>query len=163
MKRKGLVLLTLLFMLTCFSPGFAASGTETPSQQPAETTAEVSKTQSNPEKVKMWGEKDPYGFSMALIAMSVVFSALLILYLAFKGIGAINKKMEQKAAAATEDEAETSQTSLSADTEAEVVAAIVMALEQSTIHDEETGIVTIRHHLTEWNAKNNTMCPLPKA
>lgn len=105
------------------------------------------------------GEKfltfDPYGVGMAVIAMSVVFSALIILYLIFKhtkGIYSVNfkelfsKRKEKAVVTKTED------------MPGEVSAAIAMTINlySSALHDDEDTVLTIKkvsRTYSPWSSK----------
>lgn len=106
------------------------------------------------------GEKfvkmDPYGFGMALIAMSVVFLALMLLYIVFKNtrrIYAINlKKIFKK------NEKFLPEISEELDISGEVNAAIAMALHLyiSEYHDHEEAVLTIKkvaRTYSPWSSK----------
>lgn len=105
-------------------------------------------------------ETDPYGWIMAIMAMSVVFSALIVLFLCFKGIGKLSIKFLQKKA----DSAPQSTKHSVADTSGETYAAIAMALHlyatESDIHDVEDTILTInrtRRSYSPWSSKRQSM------
>ena len=93
---------------------------------------------------------------MALTAMLVVFSGLIVLYISFRllGLGMQSKKADTpkaEAASATPAPA-TAETGK----EGEVYAAIAMALheEMGNVHDTESGILTITPRDSQWNAKH---------
>ncbi len=100
---------------------------------------------------------DPTGFGMAMIAMSVVFSALVLLYLVFKNtkkIYAINlktlfrKPVKETAILAAEEE----------EIPGEVGAAIALALNLyiSQYHDHEEAVLTIKkvaRTYSPWSSK----------
>lgn len=100
---------------------------------------------------------DPYGVIMAVTAMSVVFVALIILYLVFKNVGnsaikSSRKKAEQAAGAA--------RTTITGDESGEVYAAIGAALHlhimQEEAHDVEHTILTINkvaRTYSPWSSK----------
>lgn len=104
-----------------------------------------------------FGKMDPYGVGMAVIAMSVVFLALMLLYVVFKNtkkIYSINlKKLFAKKEVAVEV-AEVSQEEISG----EVNAAIAMALHLyiSELHDHEEAVLTIKkvaRTYSPWSSK----------
>lgn len=104
-----------------------------------------------------FGAMDPFGVGMAVIAMSVVFSALLLLYVVFKNtkkIYSINlKNLFAKKEVAIEV-AEVSQEEISG----EVNAAIAMALHLyiSELHDHEEAVLTIKkvaRTYSPWSSK----------
>ena len=97
-------------------------------------------------------EKDPVGLGMAIIAMSVVFLGLLILYLIFKWFGrsliAVQNHRARKYAAKVAKETGASSTviptsvvDISGEEFAAIAAAIFMY--DSELHDEENTIMTI--------------------
>ena len=99
---------------------------------------------------------DPHGWTLSLIAVTTVFTALLILYFIYSIIG----KAAQKSVSA----APKSDSSL----DAETVAAIAMALEaelgggsDATVHDIEPGIITITPSRSAWNDKTLTFRKTP--
>ncbi len=108
------------------------------------------------------GEKfvkmDPYGVGMAVIAMSVVFAALILLYIVFKNtkrIYGINfKKLFSK-----EPQKETVvENTVEVEISGEVNAAIAMALYLyiSELHDHEEAILTIKkvsRTYSPWSSK----------
>lgn len=108
---------------------------------------------------------DPYGGIMSFTAMSVVFLALILLYLVFKHIGKYNvrKNMERaekthgKQAAKAEEE-----------TSAEIYAAIATAMHMYTqddeSHDIENTILTIARvtkNYSPWSSKIYTLREKP--
>lgn len=106
---------------------------------------------------------DPSGIIMALTAMSVVFSALAILFIFFKLIGRSAISMGRKRAKkAEEKQAKYNKPSISASTSeaesGEICAAIMMALHTylEDEHDIETTILTIqrvKRSYSPWSSK----------
>lgn len=109
---------------------------------------------------------DPYGVGMAVIAMSVVFGALILLYIVFKNtkqLYSINlktlftKKADEKVAAkATKEEIS-----------GEVNAAIALALHLyvGELHDHEDAVLTIKkvaRTYSPWSSKIYGLRNLPK-
>ncbi|MCB8964106.1 MAG: OadG family protein [Bacteroidales bacterium] len=126
----------------------------------SETTTPKSTNDVFTQKVSA-GEKfrnfDPTGVIMAISAMLVVFSALLVLYRIFRTIGKINQravvrkqeKAQQPKIAKNEAETEIS---------GEVFAAISTALymHETESHDRESEIITIQRisrHYSPWSSK----------
>jgi len=100
---------------------------------------------------------DPSGFGMTIIAMSVVFTSLIFLYLVFRFFGKYNikrsKKKKQQSAKAVEQSKEKNE-----EAPGEVFAAIACALHlyQSQIHDEENTVITIEkvaRTYSPWSSK----------
>ena len=108
-------------------------------------------------------EIDPHGWIMAVTAMSVVFTALILLYLIFKQVGKFNVKRankEKKEVKASEPAKAEAKPAVKGDVPAETYAAIVTALhlyiEDNEAHDEESDILTQVHTdrtYSPWNAK----------
>ena len=103
-------------------------------------------------KMETFAEKDPVGVGMAITAMAVVFSCLILLYFAFTAVGKASMNManknEQKAKAAKgEDTKAVVKTGGKVnETPGEVFAAIGMALHdmQNDVHDIEDMVLTIQ-------------------
>ena len=106
---------------------------------------------------------------MALMAMSVVFSALLILSLAFLLVGKLSEKIavRNKIEAHGDDSAATqgATTSVKGDS-GEEIAAICMALyEHLNVHDNEDTILTInkvKRAYSPWSSKIYTLRDIPR-
>ncbi|MBR6284826.1 MAG: OadG family protein [Muribaculaceae bacterium] len=115
------------------------------------------------DNIEAFHERDPHGFIVALMAMSVVFSALLILYIMFKLFGKFFDRRKG------EEETVATPAPVAAPTAApagnEVIAAIGMALFQHlNAHDQESGVITINHEHeshSSWNSKLSTMGHMP--
>ena len=107
-------------------------------------------------RIDQFAEKDANGFAMTIMAMGIVFTALLVLCLCFYAIGEIGKyfsrvkKAESQGIAVTE---------LSRDDHdsGEEIAAITMALHQHfNVHDNESNLLTIRkirRAYSPWSSK----------
>lgn len=115
------------------------------------------------------GEKfyqmDPYGVGMAVIAMSVVFVALILLYIVFKNtrrLYAIDlKKLFKREGKILPEISETE------DISGEVNAAIAMALHlfRSEYHDHEETVLTIKkvaRSYSPWSSKIYMLRRLPR-
>lgn len=125
------------------------------------------------EKVQKLAERDPAGGIMTFTAVLVVFLALLMLVLIFRGIGMFfqTRNTSQKGAQTAPQKASTPRSTGTPSSEAlvaislalqsavetpdEVAAAIALALrsEFETQHDQESYVLTIRHRPTMWNAR----------
>ena len=110
--------------------------------------------------------RDSHGFIVALMAMSVVFSALLILYIMFKLFGKFfDRKRDDDNAAVDTPAVSTATSHAKGNAQGEVMAAIGMALYQHlNAHDQESGIITIDHsheNHSSWNSKLSTMGHMP--
>lgn len=112
---------------------------------------------SNP-KIEKFEVQDPYGFGMAMIAMTVVFLALIILYIAFKQIGRLalilSAKRQVKSGSATDLASAKADVSV----RGAALAAIAMALDeyQGADHDSEETVLTIKQikrNYSPWSSK----------
>lgn len=110
-------------------------------------------------KIALFKERDENGFGMTIMAMCIVFSALLLLCLCFYGIGAINKSISRlnKMKAHGMDVSTTENRNTVAHDSGEEIAAIVMALhEHLNAHDTENTILTInkvKRAYSPWSSK----------
>jgi len=121
-------------------------------------------------------QTDPHGWTLTLISVSVVFAALIVLYFIYSFTGKVFSG-ELKAAARKAKRAVTP----GSDREAEVAAAIALALDMEqdgdtyaaiaaavhlylsdAVHDMEPGIVTIVRKDSAWNNKALHFRKLPK-
>jgi Na+-transporting methylmalonyl-CoA/oxaloacetate decarboxylase gamma subunit len=109
-------------------------------------------------------EIDPFGIGMTIIAMSVVFMALAILYIIYKNIGRFFVRRvtkSQKLASGEELNANEEE-----EMSGEVSAAIAMALHlyQSELHDYENTVLTIQkvsRTYSPWSSKIYTLRKTP--
>ncbi|MBO7601542.1 MAG: lamin tail domain-containing protein [Bacteroidaceae bacterium] len=123
------------------------------------------------QKMVTFAEKDPAGVGMAITAMTVVFSCLILLFFAFSLQAKISlnmaKKNEQKAQAAKGDTPATKGDSKVSETPGEVFAAIGMALHdmQNDVHDIEDMVLTIhtdpKVEESAWSNKAFAMRQIP--
>jgi glutaconyl-CoA/methylmalonyl-CoA decarboxylase subunit delta len=107
---------------------------------------------------------DPFGLGMAIIAMSIVFSVLAIVYLFFKNISKLYFALQNKSA--KKQNIDKVLETESEGIEAEVSAAIAMALHlyQSRQHDKESLKITIQKFsklYSPWNSKLYMINRLP--
>ncbi len=120
-------------------------------------------------KVTKFKENDPVGISMAIIAMSVVFFALILLYCAFKITGKIGESVSRKNAMKARgitDVKEAIEKSIGHES-GEYYAAIGMALHeyQNNVHDIEETLLTIhrtKRNYSPWSSKIYTLRHNPK-
>lgn len=118
-------------------------------------------------KVEKFKVSDKYGIVLTVIAMMIVFCALILLYLCFKGFGKINenaaKRNKVKAHGA---EPECVPISSVEDDSGEAIAAICTALYQHlNAHDNEENVLTInkvRRAYSPWSSKIYTLRETPK-
>ena len=109
-------------------------------------------------KIQMFADKDENGFGMTLMAMCIVFSALLLLCLCFYGIGKIGSLIsrinKRNAHGVAPEEAHVS--TIEHDS-GEEIAAIAMALyEHLNAHDTENTVLTInkvKRAYSPWSSK----------
>ncbi len=118
-------------------------------------------------KIEEFAKRDENGFGMTLMAMCIVFSALLLLCLCFYGIGkigaAISKVRKFRAHGVERD---TVPDELSAHDSGEEIAAIVMALhEHLNTHDAESTVLTInkvKRAYSPWSSKIYSLREVPE-
>lgn len=105
---------------------------------------------------------DPEGVSLTITAVMVVFSALILLYLAFSLVGKLNiwmaKRNKQKTASKGDNKEVVAETADDENMTGEVIAAISMALYQyqEEQHDIESTILTINRvakAYSPWSSK----------
>ena len=117
------------------------------------------------ENIEAFHIKDPNGFWIAILAMSVVFAALAILYICFKLFGIVSKRSgkEPEAAAEAPVAHAASPVAASGELDGEKMAAICFALYQHlNAHDQESGVLTLTpRDGSAWAGKNNLMRTLP--
>ena len=119
------------------------------------------------ENIEAFHDKDPHGYWIALLAMSVVFSALALLYILFKLFGKFassNLKDDNKEnAAAAPVAAPAASVPASGDVNGETMAAICFALYQHlNAHDNESGVLTLNpRDGSSWAGKAGLMRDLP--
>ena len=115
-------------------------------------------------KIENFARMDENGFGMTVMAMCIVFSALLLLCLCFYGIGkigaAVSKMNKLRAHGVDREEART----VSHDS-GEEIAAIAMALNQHlNAHDTESTILTInkvKRAYSPWSSKIYSLREVP--
>lgn len=102
-------------------------------------------------------ESDPVGVGLTLIAILVVFLALVLVAFIIAGLSSVIRKSEEKKAA--KEAAPKAETAAAAAPVAaqggEVYAAIAAAIHMymDELHDEESNIITIEEKGTAWNSK----------
>lgn len=97
---------------------------------------------AKPDKMKAI---DPHGWILALTAMTVVFTALIILYLLFKLIGIINIRAGKKKSAAAQDTTvdKSNYGEVPAETYAAIATALHLYMVEEEAHDDESFVVTL--------------------
>lgn len=105
-------------------------------------------------KIAKFKEMDENGGAMTIMAMAIVFSALLVLCLCFyliKRIGGVKKTPAPATPAAP----------VAADTDAEIAAAIAIALELHAQTDEALKLTIHQNPASAWNSKIHAMRVTP--
>lgn len=122
----------------------------------------------NETKIARLKRDDPHGFGITVLSMGIVFSCLALLFIFFSILGKIMVRKEKADRASREAgwvkvktarmpiEAKDSKIPPSKKKEEDIdvyMAVIAMALKeyQDNLHDEESGIITIRPRHTMWN------------
>ena len=128
------------------------------------TPGECNKVESTNSSVEKFRANDPNGFVLTLMAMGIVFSALILLSICFYFFGKLNeKKANRKKAAAIAQHAPNT-TSVKGDS-GQAIAAIAMALyEHLNAHDKEDTILTInkvKKAYSPWSSKIYTLRETP--
>ncbi len=117
------------------------------------------------ENIEAFHIKDPHGYWIAILAMTVVFGALAILYICFKLFGVVSKSSSGKEDATTSAPAAQAATmpAASGDLDGEKMAAICFALYQHlNAHDQESGVLTLTSRDgSAWSGKAGLMRELP--
>ena len=119
---------------------------------------------AKPERMK---QIDPYGWILALTAMSVVFLALILLYFIFKAIGNANIKAGKKRSAASSgtDVKQSAYGEVPAETYAAIATAMHLYMEDNETHDDESFVVTLKHTdrtYSPWSSKIYTLRETPQ-
>ena len=116
---------------------------------------------------------DPYGIGLAIISMSVVFTALILIFAMLKLFGWSSKKLAQKNAKKTETPTVANVADVNENKDedeeqltGEEAAAIATALHLhfNSMHDEESEVITINmpsKHYSPWAQKELTMKRTP--
>lgn len=116
-------------------------------------------------------QTDPNGLTLTLISVSVVFAALIVLYCIYSLSGALFSgkfKRERKPSVKASPDAEVAAAialALDMEQDGDTYAAIATAVHlylSDSIHDVEPGIVTIRRTASSWNNKALTFRKLPR-
>ena len=134
---------------------------------PYATPGSVNKVQVGATKSEHLQKSDPHGIGLAVISISVVFAALIMIFLMLKIFGYTATRKDRKAK--KEQVATTAAAASTADVAAnevgptgEELAAITMALHLffNSQHDEESEVITIdmpSKHYSPWAQKNLLM------
>ena len=142
--------------------------------EPAEPTpGMVNGTMSSETGAQRMAHEDKHGVILTIVSVSVVFSALILLWWLFSLLGKISGKKK--------DNADKSNAKASGKLTPEVVAAISIALDQEmngevyaaiatalhlymedSVHDNESFMITIRKKQSGWNSKEQNFRHLPR-
>ncbi len=120
------------------------------------------------DKIRDFAERDGHGFGMTVMAMAIVFSALLILCLCFYGIGRVSSRILRFRKARSQAALGAGVTDVRDITHdsGEAIAAIVMALhEHLDAHDRESTILTInkvKRAYSPWSSKIYSLRHVPE-
>lgn len=120
------------------------------------------------DRVRVFKERDASGAALTVMAMCIVFSALLMLCVCFYIIGRINRKFAQKrkVEAHGADLREMPRKERPEADSGEVIAAIAMALnEHLDAHDRESTVLTInkvRRAYSPWSSKIYNLRETPR-
>ena len=129
------------------------------------------------EGAKALAASDPHGWTLTLISVSVVFGALIILYIIYTLLGGFmsgafkekwEKRRKSRPSAASPDAETAAAIALALSLEGgenETAAAIAVALELARLdeaHDAESYVITFAHPCGPWADKRATFRKYPK-
>ena len=133
------------------------------------TPSTNNKTLSDNAKMEKFQQHDKAGFGMAITAMSVVFTGLILLYISFRTIGKGAIKLRRKNAMEAKDITchEEAKKKKLGEAPGEVIAAITLAMHemQSDVHDVEDTVITItrvKRTYSPWSSKIYTLREIPR-
>ena len=128
--------------------------------QVLETTTPLATNEEQDEipRSERFRQRDPTGGVLAITAMTVVFSALILLYLIFRTIGKINTYLARKKRVEEHLKDHTAEMQEVVDAHGEELAAIAMAIYQyqNDLHDIESNVITINkvaRAYSPWSSK----------
>ncbi len=128
---------------------------------PATTPGSTNEVYEIVPRSEIFREHDPSGFIMTITAMTVVFSALMLLFLCFKAVGNILMRVDANKNAKASGTAPVRQTAAQLNKEAisgEVIAAIATTIRlfEEDLHDKESEVITINRvarTYSPWSSK----------
>ncbi|MCM1348550.1 MAG: OadG family protein [Firmicutes bacterium] len=132
------------------------------------TPSSNNKIRETNDKIDMFAQQDKNGFAMAIMAMGIVFSALLLLCVCFYIISKIGERVLQhnKAASKGTKRSELPVEERKGHDSGEEIAAIVMALhEHLDAHDRENTVLTInkvKRTYSPWSSKIYNLRQMPQ-
>lgn len=116
-------------------------------------------------KSEQMKQMDPFGLLMSVLAMSVVFFALILLYLAYKGLGNLSIRNLQKKSDTHHQSTKISVAETSGEEYAAIATAVFLYANENEIHDVENTILTIdniRRDYSPWSAKYQMFRQAPR-
>ena len=131
------------------------------------TPGSSNKINDTNEKIGKFQNKDPHGFGMAIMAMGIVFLALIVLSLCFYGISKIGASVNaaNKLRSKGINPIEATKEELKEFDSGEEIAAVVMALhDHLNAHDNEQTVLTInkaKRAYSPWSSKIYSIRELP--
>lgn len=133
---------------------------------PVSTPMQTNDTFEATPKSELFRQEDPNGTAMAVTAMAVVFSALLVLFLVFNFIGKAYKSKSAKTAKAVVKAGNKPMPEKPGQASGEVISAIAIALQmyQDDMHDIESTVMTINkvaRTYSPWSSKIYSMNVMP--
>lgn len=126
------------------------------------------------DKIAEWKHNDPHGVAMTILAMCIVFSCLILLFVFFHFFGWLLAKISQldrlRAIRALQQKANkfVVMAKEGSDTKGiemeNYVAAISLAMHEylGGTHDMESGVITIQHHKTAWETREYSIRHMPE-
>lgn len=130
------------------------------------TPSSNNKIRETNDKIDMFAEKDKNGIAMAIMAMGIVFSALLLLCICFYIISKIGERVSSRNKTKTLSSSETEIHVEKGHDSGEEIAAIAMALhEHLNAHDSENTVLTInkvKRAYSPWSSKIYGLRQLPQ-
>lgn len=130
------------------------------------TPSSNNKIRETNDKIDMFAEKDKNGVAMAIMAMGIVFSALLLLCICFYIISKIGERVSSRNKSKTLSSSETEIHVEKGHDSGEEIAAIAMALhEHLNAHDSENTVLTInkvKRAYSPWSSKIYGLRQLPQ-
>ena len=129
--------------------------------------AMVNKDTDSETKGQIMARKDPHGFILSVVSVSVVFSALALLWFFFATLFSPRKPKEKAAKPAKADGEVAAAIAMALDMEqdGDTYAAIAMAIHlylNDSVHDAESFVLTIRPKESAWNDKSLNFRKLPR-
>jgi len=108
-------------------------------------------------KIEQFEKNDANGVILTIMAMAIVFSALILLSICFFIFGSINKRISEKKNQPKEEPIKETP-AVSGDANDEVIAAISIALyEHFNAHDEESNVLTFKEYDSNWGSPIATL------